>query len=121
MSRHLVHDASLAVTVGVGPGVHLVAHAWLLAVSGGRADVAAGTGLAMAVVLALAAEVAAESLGLAGKGVMALLTSAKGATLLLEVVHADWRKSRGGVVLCGVVVNFVDGNGGVNNVRLDSL
>jgi hypothetical protein len=41
--------------------------------------------------------------------------------LLLEVGHADSGKSRGPVVLSGVVVNFMDGDGGVDNFRLNDL
>jgi hypothetical protein len=60
-------------------------------------------------------------LGLANKAVSALLAAGKGTTRLLELLHGDSRKSRGGVVLSGVVVNLVDRDGGVGDVRLNGL
>lgn len=60
-------------------------------------------------------------LGLADEAVSTLLAAGEGTARLLELLHGDGRKSRGGVVLSSVVVNLVDGDGGVGDVRLDSL
>lgn len=62
-----------------------------------------------------------SGLGLSEEAVLALLAADEGATLCLELGHRNCRESRGGVVLGGVVVNLVDGNGGVGDVRLDGL
>jgi len=62
-----------------------------------------------------------SGLGLADEAVGALLAAGEGTTRLLELLHGDSRKSRGSVVLGGVVVDFVDGDGGVGDVRLNSL
>lgn len=67
------------------------------------------------------AESATNRAGLTLEAVEALLTASQDTTLLLEVGHADSGKSRGGVVLSSVVVNLVDGNGGVDDGGLDSL
>ena len=64
---------------------------------------------------------ATDSAGLTLEAIVALLAAGQDTTLLLKVGHGDGGKSRGSVVLGGVVVNLVDGNGGVDNVRLDSL
>lgn len=55
------------------------------------------------------------------EAVVTLLAASENTTLLLKVGHADGRKSRGAVVLGSVVVNLVDGDSGVNDVRLNSL
>jgi hypothetical protein len=60
-------------------------------------------------------------LGLADETVGTLLAAGEGATGPLELLHGDSRKGRGGVVLGSVVVNLVDGDGGVGDVRLNSL
>lgn len=59
--------------------------------------------------------------GLALEAVLALITASEGATLLLELGHGDSGQGRGLVVLSGVVVNLVDGHGGVGDVRLNGL
>jgi hypothetical protein len=59
--------------------------------------------------------------GLADETVSALLATGEGTARLLELLHGDSRKSRSGVVLGSVVVNLVDGDGGVGDVRLDGL
>ena len=64
---------------------------------------------------------ATDSAGLTLEAIVALLAAGQDTTLLLKVGHGDGGKSRGSVVLGGVVVNLVDGNGGVDNVRLDGL
>lgn len=64
---------------------------------------------------------AANSAGLTLEAIVALLTASQDTTLLLKVGHGDGRKGRGGVVLSSVVVNLVDRDGGVDNVRLDGL
>jgi hypothetical protein len=64
---------------------------------------------------------ATNSAGLTLEAVVTLLAASQDTTLLLEVGHRDGRKSRGAVVLGSVVVNLVDGDGGVDNVGLDGL
>jgi len=59
--------------------------------------------------------------GLASEAVLALLTADERATLCLELGHGDCGEGRGGVVLGGVVVDLVDGDGGVGDVGLDGL
>lgn len=58
---------------------------------------------------------------LALEAVLALLTASKRAARLLELGHGNGGESRGLVVLGSVVVNLVDGDGGVGDVRLNSL
>lgn len=60
-------------------------------------------------------------LGLTLKPVDTLLASTEATSLRAELIHADSGESRGGVVLSLVVVDFVDGNGGVDDGWLDSL
>ena len=62
-----------------------------------------------------------SGLGLADEAVSALLAAGEGAAGLLELLHGDSRKSGGGVVLGSVVVDLVDGDGGVGDVGLDGL
>lgn len=64
---------------------------------------------------------ATDSAGLTLEAIVTLLAAGQDTTLLLKVGHGDGGKSRGSVVLGGVVVNLVDGDGGVDNVRLDGL
>jgi hypothetical protein len=64
---------------------------------------------------------ATNGAGLTLEAIVALLTASQDTALLLEVGHRDGGKSRGGVVLGSVVVNLVDGDGGVDNVRLNGL
>lgn len=59
--------------------------------------------------------------GLAEETVLALLAADEGTALCLELGHGDCGEGRGGVVLGGVVVDLVDGHGGVGDVRLDGL
>jgi len=63
----------------------------------------------------------ANRAGLTSELVGALLTAAKRATLLLELSHGDSWESGCGVVLSLVVVNFVDGDDGVDDGWLDGL
>lgn len=51
----------------------------------------------------------------------ALVVPAEHTALLLELVDADRGQVGGAVVLGGVVVDFVDGDGGVYNLRLDDF
>ena len=62
-----------------------------------------------------------NSAGLTLEAVVTLLAASQDTTLLLKVGHGDGRKSRGAVVLGSVVVDLVDGDGGVDNVGLDGL
>lgn len=55
------------------------------------------------------------------KAIVALLTTGENTTLLLVLGHGDWWELGGGVVLSSVVVDLVDWDGGVHNVRLDGL
>ena len=59
--------------------------------------------------------------GLAEEAILALLAADERAALCLELGHGDGGESRCGVVLGGVVVDLVDGNGGVGDVRLNGL
>jgi hypothetical protein len=59
--------------------------------------------------------------GLANEAILTLLTADERATLCLELSHRDCGEGRGGVVLGGVVVDLVDGDGGVGDVGLDGL
>ncbi len=52
---------------------------------------------------------------------MTLLTAGECATLLLELVHAHGREGRSAMVLGSVVVDLVDWDSRVNDVRLDGL
>jgi len=63
----------------------------------------------------------ANRAGLALETVVAFLTAGKDTTLSLELLKGDSGECRGGVVLGGVVVDLVDGDGGVDDVRLDGL
>jgi hypothetical protein len=67
------------------------------------------------------AAVTVKALGTAVEVVTALLATAQSATLSLELVNADGRESGGAVVLGSLVVNLVDGHGGVHNLGLDHL
>jgi len=60
-------------------------------------------------------------LGLADETVSTLLATGEGTARLLELLHGNSGKSRGSVVLGGVVVDLVDGHGGVGDVRLNGL
>jgi hypothetical protein len=53
--------------------------------------------------------------------VVTLLATAENTTLLLELVHCHGRESGSLMVGSSVVVNLVDGNGGVDYVGLDDL
>lgn len=64
---------------------------------------------------------ATNSAGLTLEAIVTLLAAGQDTTLLLKVGHGDGGKSRGSVVLGGIVVNLVNGDGGVDNVRLDGL
>jgi len=63
----------------------------------------------------------ANVLGLTLEAVVALLTTAENTSMFLELGHADRGKLRGLVMLSSIVVNLVDGNGCVDNIRLDCL
>jgi hypothetical protein len=64
---------------------------------------------------------ASGRLGLANETVLALLAAGEGTALLLELGHGNGGESRGSVVLSSVVVDLVDGDGGVGDVGLDGL
>ena len=53
--------------------------------------------------------------------IITLFTAGQAPALLLEVCHADSGQRRCGVVLAFIVVDFVDGDGGVDDGWLDSL
>jgi len=53
--------------------------------------------------------------------VEALLTTTENSALLLEVAHGHGWKSSSLVVCSSVVVDLMDGNGGVDNIGLDNL
>jgi len=60
-------------------------------------------------------------LGLADEAVSTLLATGKGATRLLELLHGDGGKGGSCMVLGSVVVNLVNRNSGVGDVRLNCL
>jgi hypothetical protein len=53
--------------------------------------------------------------------IVALLAAAKDATLSLELVHGHGGQSSGLVVGGSIVVDLVNGDSGVYNIRLDNL
>lgn len=55
------------------------------------------------------------------KTIVTLLAAREDTALLLELVHADSGEGRGRVVLSSVVVDLVDRNSGVDDVRLNCL
>jgi len=55
------------------------------------------------------------------KAIVTLFTAGQTSSLFLEVCHADSGQSRCGVVLGFIVVDFVNGDGGVDNRWLNSL
>jgi hypothetical protein len=71
--------------------------------------------------LAVASKGAPDGTGLTLESIVALLAAAQDATLPLEVIHAHWRERRCSVMLRGVVVNLVDGDGGVDNRWCDGF
>lgn len=71
--------------------------------------------------LVVAAVIAVKALGTALEVVPALLAAAQSTALGLELVDADGRESGGTVVLSSVVMDLMDGDGGVHNLRLDHL
>jgi hypothetical protein len=58
---------------------------------------------------------------LKGLGVLCPATASQSPTLLLELVHADWRHGGNIVVAGGVVMDLVDGDGGVYHMGLDDF
>jgi len=50
-----------------------------------------------------------------------LRTAVESTTLLFELIHAHSGELCGAVVLSGIVVHFVDGDGGMHNLGLDDL
>lgn len=68
-----------------------------------------------------ASEGTSNSSWLTLKPIVTLFTAGQAPALLLEVCHADSGQSRCGVVLGFIVVDFVDGDGGVDDGWLDGL
>lgn len=68
-----------------------------------------------------AAAVLVDALGAPVEVAPALVLAAKDAALLLELVDANGRKGGGAVMLGGLVVDFVHGDGGVHNLGLDDF
>ena len=62
-----------------------------------------------------------DGLGLANEAILALLAADERAALCLELGHRNCRESRGGVVQGGVVVNLVDWDSRVGDVRFNGL
>jgi hypothetical protein len=60
-------------------------------------------------------------LWLAGKSITALLTATELSPLALELVQSDGWELSSSVVLSFILVNLVDGDGGVDDGWLDSL
>jgi hypothetical protein len=58
---------------------------------------------------------------LEGLSVLCLATASQSPTLLLELVHADWRHGGSIVVAGGVVMDLVDGDGSVYHMGLDDF
>jgi hypothetical protein len=63
----------------------------------------------------------AYSSGLATESIGALFTTGKGSSLALELIHGDGRELGSTVVLSLVLVDFVDGHSGVDDVGLNRL
>lgn len=106
-----------------GAGAVVASEAGAGAVLAGEAG-ASGTGYAGGTTghaSGSAAQSTANRTRLTLEAVVALLTTGENTTLLLEVGHADRWESGGSVVLRGVVVNLMDGNGGVDDGRQDDL
>ena len=116
------HDAGLAITVGINLGVELLAKGRLASgcvvstVSAGCAGVTSNARASGG-----RAGGASDGARLTSEAVVTGLTSSERAALRLELVHGHGWESRGRVVLGSVVVNLVDRNSGVLNVRLDGL
>jgi len=137
-NKHLRHHTGLAVIVGIGLGIELVTKAGL-GLTGLATVIVTVAGHATASrigavgVSGATFEATATHLGCGGVGgvanlarltleaIITLLTAGKNTTLLLEVLHGDGGKSRGAVVLGGVVVDLMDWDGSVSDVRLDGL
>lgn len=63
----------------------------------------------------------ANVLGDTLEGIVTLLAASKSSTLVLELVHGHGWESCGAVVGSLVVVNLMNGDGGVNNIGLNGL
>lgn len=70
---------------------------------------------------ASSANCASDRFWLASKGVGTLLTASKVTSLVFEVMHADCWELASTVVLGLILVNLVNGNGSVDNRRLNGL
>jgi hypothetical protein len=64
---------------------------------------------------------ASDVLGYTRKLVVTLFAAAENTTLCLELVHGHGGQSSGLVVGSSIVVDLVDGDGGVDNIGLDNL
>jgi len=69
----------------------------------------------------LGAAVVVDALGTAVEVAGALVVATEDTALLLELVDAHWGKGGSAVDLGGVVVDLVDGDGGVHDLGLDDL
>lgn len=133
--KYLIHKALLSIMISILHWVQLV-HQTRLLPSGicghtviSRGSMSISVVMSMMIVLSqgsssvgsMSSESSADSLWLAGKSVSALFTSAKAASLPLELAHG-YRWELGGSVMLGLIlVDFVDGDGGVNDRRLNGL
>ena len=149
-TRYLVHHTLFPVTISIFHWIQAIHQAWLFASSGtcGGSSGGAGGVVVRVVVVSGAAGSrtgqtragagGAGSAGVAGmagvagggatdtpwlalKTVVTLLSSSQTPTLSLEIGHADSGKGRCSVMLGFVVVGLVDGDGGVNDRRLNGL
>jgi hypothetical protein len=140
-SLHLFHDASLSVTISVLLGIELVHQRWLGASGaiGRSCSICSGSPSRTKVPASVRAmstisishrsgtlststsKRTTDGLWLAIKSISALLATVKVSAFTVELVHGNRGEMTGSVVLCLVLVDFVDGDGGVHDGGLDSL
>ena len=131
MRLDLVPKTGLAISISILPWVQLVHKPRLLGgCASGVVIAGSGSSCGASVVTVMAggasgasgaSEGTANSSWLTLEPIITLFTAGQAPALLLEVCHADSGQRRCGVVLGFIVVDFVDGDGGVDDGWLDSL
>merc|ERR1712071_524928 len=111
-------ETSLAVVVGVDAGVHLGLHLLHRRLAGAAGAAGSTSGH---VLVGAAAQRTTNGPGFTLKPIVTLLAASEYTTLFLEPGHADGGKSRSGVDLSGVMVDFVDRDSGVDDGSLDGF
>lgn len=104
-----------------GAGVGTGAPGTMGPASGSHASTKSGAGAKTSARSLSSTEGTTNAARLALEPIKALLTAGQDATLFLEVGHADGWKGSGGVVLRSIVVDLMDGDGGVDNRGLDGF